>query len=194
MMAISVRASVKGRAREAATESPVYRDQPIPRQGAAWSYPRRVASVSCRTIRRMASLNELPGSRIALNAALVQRTKTNYRVLLRLAISSPKTEKRQKMFSNMEVMQKYGRSQVEALTTASSTFTKGLQQIAEETAGFSKKHFETSSAALQEKLVARRPSRRRSKSRPISPRRPLRASSLSRPRLENSTPASSRKR
>jgi phasin family protein len=55
----------------------------------------------------------------------------------------------------MEMMQKYGKSQVEALTTASSTFTKGLQQIAEETAGFSKKHFETSSAALQELLGAK---------------------------------------
>jgi Phasin protein len=54
------------------------------------------------------------------------------------------------MFNNMEAMQKYGKSQVEALTATSSAITKGLQQIAEETAGFSKKHFETSSAALQE--------------------------------------------
>jgi phasin family protein len=79
----------------------------------------------------------------------------NYRVRLRLALSGPNTEKRQKMFNNMEAMQKYGRSQVEAFTTASSTFTKGLQQIAEETAGFSKKQFETSSAALQELFGAR---------------------------------------
>jgi phasin family protein len=60
-----------------------------------------------------------------------------------------------KMFNNMEVMQKYGKSQVEAFTAASSTITKGLQQIAEETAGFSKKHFETSSAALQELFGAK---------------------------------------
>ena len=59
------------------------------------------------------------------------------------------------MFNNMEMMQKYGKSQVEALTTASSTFTKGMQQIAEETAGFSKKHFETLSAALQELFGAK---------------------------------------
>jgi phasin family protein len=59
------------------------------------------------------------------------------------------------MFNNMEVMQKYGKSQVEALTTASSTFTKGLQQIAEETAGYSKKQFKTSSAALQELFGAK---------------------------------------
>jgi hypothetical protein len=59
------------------------------------------------------------------------------------------------MFNNMEVMQKYGKSQVEAFTAASSTFTKGLQQIAEETAGFSKKHFEKSSAALQELFGAK---------------------------------------
>ena len=62
------------------------------------------------------------------------------------------------MFNNMEVMQKYGKSQVEAFTAASSTIAKGLQQIAEETAGFSKKHFETSSAALQE--LVRREERR----------------------------------
>lgn len=59
------------------------------------------------------------------------------------------------MFNNMEVMQKYGKSQVEALTAASSAISKGLQQIAEETAGFSKKHFETSSAALQELFGAK---------------------------------------
>ena len=59
------------------------------------------------------------------------------------------------MFKNMEMIQKYGTSQVEALTTASSTFTKGLQQIAEETAGYSKKQFETSSAALQELFGAK---------------------------------------
>jgi phasin family protein len=59
------------------------------------------------------------------------------------------------MFDNMEVMQKYGKSQVEAFTAASSTITKGLQQIAQETAGFSKKHFETSSAALQELFGAK---------------------------------------
>jgi phasin family protein len=81
--------------------------------------------------------------------------KNELPVLLRLASSSPKTEKRQKMFNNIEMMQKYGKSQVEALTTASSTFTKGLQQIAEEAAGFSKKHFETSSAALQELFGAK---------------------------------------
>jgi phasin family protein len=92
----------------------------------------------------------------APHIALVQRTKMIYRALLRLTISSPRLRRRrEKMFNNMEMMQKYGKSQVEALTTASSTFTKGLQQIAEETAGFSKKHFETSSAALQELLGAK---------------------------------------
>lgn len=59
------------------------------------------------------------------------------------------------MLKNMEMIQKYGKSQVEALTNASSTFTKGLQQIAEETAGYSKKQFETSSAAFQELFGAK---------------------------------------
>src|SRR5271165_1129833 len=74
---------------------------------------------------------------------------------LRLALPALPQRRDKKMFNNIEVMKKYGKSQVEALTAASSAITKGLQQIAEETAGFSKKHFETSSATLQELFGAK---------------------------------------
>lgn len=59
------------------------------------------------------------------------------------------------MFKNVEDFQKFNKEQIEAVTAASSTFQKGLQQIASETASFTKKHFETSSAAVEKLLGAK---------------------------------------
>ncbi len=59
------------------------------------------------------------------------------------------------MFKNVEDFQKFNKEQIEALTAASSTFQKGLQQIASESAAYTKKHFETSSAALEKLLGAK---------------------------------------
>ncbi len=56
------------------------------------------------------------------------------------------------MFKNVEDFQKFNKEQIEAVTAASSTFQKGLQQIASETAAFTKKQFETSSAAMEKLL------------------------------------------
>lgn len=59
------------------------------------------------------------------------------------------------MFKNVEDFQKFNKDQIEAVTAASSTFTKGLQQIATETTAFSKKQFEASSAAVEKLLGAK---------------------------------------
>ena len=56
------------------------------------------------------------------------------------------------MMNNMESLQKFGKAQIEAATAASAAMTKGMQNIATETAEFSKKYFEMSSTALQELL------------------------------------------
>lgn len=59
------------------------------------------------------------------------------------------------MFKNLEDMQKYNKDQIEAMTAASSAFSKGLQQIVSETAGFTKKNFEAGSAAMEKLLGAK---------------------------------------
>ena len=59
------------------------------------------------------------------------------------------------MFKNVEDFQKFNKEQIEAVTAASSTFTKGAQQIATEATAFSKKQFETSSAAVEKLLGAK---------------------------------------
>jgi phasin family protein len=59
------------------------------------------------------------------------------------------------MFKNVEDFQKFNKEQLDAMTTASTTFQKGLQSIASETAAYTKKHFETSSAALEKLLGAK---------------------------------------
>ena len=59
------------------------------------------------------------------------------------------------MFKNVEDFQKFNKDQIEAVTAASATVQKGIQQIATETSAFSKKHFETSSAAVEKLLGAK---------------------------------------
>lgn len=57
------------------------------------------------------------------------------------------------MFKTFEDMQKFGKDQMEAATAASTTLTKGFQQIATESTEYSKKSLETAAAAF-EKLIA----------------------------------------
>lgn len=59
------------------------------------------------------------------------------------------------MFKNVDDFQKFNKEQIEAMTAVSSTFQKGMQQIATETSAYAKKHFETSSAALEKLLGAK---------------------------------------
>ena len=59
------------------------------------------------------------------------------------------------MFKNVEDMQKFSKEQMEAVTAASANVTRGMQQIAAESASFSKKQFETGSAAVEKLLGAK---------------------------------------
>jgi hypothetical protein len=59
------------------------------------------------------------------------------------------------MFKNVEELQKFNKDQIAAVTAATTTFTKGFQQIAGEATEFSKKHFETSSATVQKLLATK---------------------------------------
>ena len=56
------------------------------------------------------------------------------------------------MFKNLEDMQKVTKEQFDAVSGISSTVSKGFQQIATETAEYTKKSFESASA-VAEKLV-----------------------------------------
>ncbi len=56
------------------------------------------------------------------------------------------------MFKSVEDFQKFNKDQIEAVTAASSTLQKGLQQMATEATAYSKKQLEVSSAAV-EKLM-----------------------------------------
>jgi hypothetical protein len=56
---------------------------------------------------------------------------------------------------NFEQFQGFSKQQVEALTAASATFTKGLQEIAAESTDYSKKAFAAGSAVMEKLLAAR---------------------------------------
>jgi hypothetical protein len=55
----------------------------------------------------------------------------------------------------LEDFQKFSKDQLEALTTASTTFSKGLQEIATESSDYSKKAF-AAGTAMYEKLLGAR--------------------------------------
>ena len=56
---------------------------------------------------------------------------------------------------NLEELQNFSKHQLEALTAASTTWTKGLQEIAAESTDYSKKAFAASSAVFEKMLGAR---------------------------------------
>ncbi len=57
------------------------------------------------------------------------------------------------MFKNIEDLQAFSKDQIESATASASALTKSVQQIAAETAEFSKKSLETQTAFV-EKLIA----------------------------------------
>ena len=59
------------------------------------------------------------------------------------------------MTATFEDFQKFSKDQVEAFTVASSTLTKGLQDIAAETSDYSKKAFAAGTATYEKLLGAR---------------------------------------
>lgn len=59
------------------------------------------------------------------------------------------------MTATFEDFQKFSKDQVEAFTAASSTLTKGLQDIAAETSDYSKKAFAAGTATYEKLLGAR---------------------------------------
>jgi hypothetical protein len=56
---------------------------------------------------------------------------------------------------NIEDMQNFSKRQLEALTAASATWTKGIQEIASESTDYSKKAFAASTAVFEKLLGAR---------------------------------------
>ena len=59
------------------------------------------------------------------------------------------------MTATLEDFQKFSKDQLEAFTAASTTLSKGLQEIAVESSDYSKKSFEEGSAALEKLLGAK---------------------------------------
>lgn len=58
------------------------------------------------------------------------------------------------MFPNVEEMQKFGKQQFEAVTAATTSFSKGLQEIATETSDFSKKTIAANTSVVEKLLGA----------------------------------------
>ena len=58
------------------------------------------------------------------------------------------------MFPNVEEIQKFGKQQFEAVTAATTSFSKGLQEIATETTDFSKKTIAANTSVVEKLLGA----------------------------------------
>jgi phasin family protein len=59
------------------------------------------------------------------------------------------------MFPNVEEIQKYGKQQFEAVSAATSSLSKGLQEIATETTDFSKKAIAANTSVVEKLLGAK---------------------------------------
>jgi phasin family protein len=59
------------------------------------------------------------------------------------------------MFTNVEEMQKFGKQQLEAATAATTTLSKGLQEIATETSDYSKKTIAANTSVVEKLLGAK---------------------------------------
>lgn len=59
------------------------------------------------------------------------------------------------MFTNVEEIQKFGKQQFEAVTAATTSFSKGLQEIATETTDYSKKAIAANTSVVEKLLGAK---------------------------------------
>ena len=59
------------------------------------------------------------------------------------------------MFTNLEEIQKFGKQQLEAATAATTSFSKGLQEIATETTDYSKKAIAANTSVVEKLLGAK---------------------------------------
>ena len=59
------------------------------------------------------------------------------------------------MFTNVEEIQKFGKQQFEAVTAATTSFSKGLQEIATETSDYSKKAIAANTSVVEKLLGAK---------------------------------------
>jgi phasin family protein len=59
------------------------------------------------------------------------------------------------MFTNVEEMQKFGKQQFEAATAATTSLSKGLQEIAAETTDYSKKAIAANTSVVEKLLGAK---------------------------------------
>ena len=59
------------------------------------------------------------------------------------------------MFTNVEEIQKFGKQQLEAATAVTTSFSKGLQEIATETTDYSKKTIAANTSVVEKLLGAK---------------------------------------
>ncbi len=59
------------------------------------------------------------------------------------------------MFTNVEEIQKFGKQQFEAVTAATTSLSKGLQEIATETSDYSKKALAANTSVVEKLLGAK---------------------------------------
>jgi phasin family protein len=59
------------------------------------------------------------------------------------------------MFHNVEEIQKFGKQQLEAVTAATTSFSKGLQEIATEATDYSKKAIAANTSVVEKLLGAK---------------------------------------
>jgi phasin family protein len=88
-------------------------------------------------------------------AAMLDANRTNGRIAtIRWRLRGGKG-KANKMFTNVEEIQKFGKQQFEAVTAATTSLSKGLQEIASETTDYSKKALAANTSVVEKLLGAK---------------------------------------
>jgi phasin family protein len=87
---------------------------------------------------------------------MLDANRTNGRIAtIRRLSRAAATGKAKTMFTNVEEIQKFGKQQFEAVTAATTSLSKGLQEIATETTDYSKKALAANTSVVEKLLGAK---------------------------------------
>jgi hypothetical protein len=87
---------------------------------------------------------------------MLDANRTNGRIAtIRRPSRAAATGKAETMFTNVEEIQKFGKQQFEAVTAATTSLSKGLQEIATETTDYSKKALAANTSVVEKLLGAK---------------------------------------
>jgi phasin family protein len=86
---------------------------------------------------------------------MLDANRTNGRIATIRRLPRGGKGKATKMFTNVEEIQKFGKQQFEAVTAATTSLSKGLQEIASETTDYSKKALAANTSVVEKLLGAK---------------------------------------